>query len=473
MNDDFLHRLRKAPPPEFLDGLKERLDRQSPPVEVRLRRPRRFPFARGLFIGLLLGSAAFAITSLSVNRSPASLADFFKAPAQLLARSGGPSQDDDGQHHRGAPLGPVWLPKHGAAPATQSEGLPDASAAALPGTSPTGEVAKARSSLTQPGSPSTNPLTNPYGTRVVATVGAYPHASSILERSSNGRLKVSLDKNGTAFASLCEEDLKNKGSEFAELTHRVAPADLRNCRYPITELKVGHQAVVLARSKLYGPMKVSARDLFLALARQIPVPTDPTMLMDNPNTTWNQVDGSLPYDYIRILGPMLGSVQGRLAAALLLEAGCNTYPWIAALRSTDTARYEEICTSARIDGVYEESPLGLSTNTENLERNPTVLGIMTLTEFEWAKDRVVASPIDNIEAAPDTVAADTYPASRTLYLYTNTDARFLNTNSLVSAFLELNRYGTYSTDWGWGFITLDAAEHAEIDATLKRKNSKF
>jgi phosphate transport system substrate-binding protein len=467
MNDDFLHRLRKTPPPEFLDGLKERLERQSP---LARDRPRRFPFARGLFIGLLLGGAAFAITSLSVNRSPASFVDFLKAPAQLLARLGGSSQEDDSQHHRGAPLGPVWLPTHGAA---QDEAPPEAMDAAAPIARPTGEVAKTPSSAMQPGSPSTKPLTNPYGMRVVASVGAYPHAAGMLERSSNGRLKVSLDKTGAAFASLCEEDLKNNGSDFVELTRRVAPTDLRNCRYPITELKVGHQAVVLARSKLYGPLKLSARDLFLALARQVPVPTDPTNFMDNPNTTWNQVDSALPYDRIHILGPMLGSVQGKLAAALLLEAGCNTYPWIAELRQTDYPRYEEICTTLRVDGVIEESQLGVSTTIENLERSPTVLGILALPQFEEAKDRVVASPIDNVEAAPDTVTADTYPAARTLYLYTNTDARFLNTNSLVSAFLGLSQYGTSYTDWGWAFITLNAAEHADLNETLKRKNSKF
>jgi phosphate transport system substrate-binding protein len=307
----------------------------------------------------------------------------------------------------------------------------------------------------------------------VAAAGAYPHASSVIEHATNGRLKVLLDKSGTAFANLCEMDLKNKGADFVELTRRVAPSELRNCPYPISELKVGHQAVVLARSKLYGPLKLSARDLFLALARQVPVPTDPTNFMDNPNTTWNQVDSALPYDRIHILGPMLGSVQGKLAAALLLEAGCNTYPWIAELRQTDYPRYEEICTTLRVDGVIEESQLGVSTTIENLERNPTVLGILALPQFEEAKDRVVASPIDNVEAAPDTVTADTYPAARTLYLYTNTDARFLNTNSLVSAFLGLSQYGTSYTDWGWAFITLNAAEHADLNETLKRKNSKF
>jgi len=470
MNDDFLHRLRKAPPPEFLDGLKVRLDRQSPLVRDR---PRRFPFARGLFIGLLLGSAAFAITSLSVNRSPASLADFLKAPAQLLARLGGFSQGDESQHPRGAPLGPIWLPKHGPALATQDEAPSDATASAVPGTSPAVEVVKARSPATQSGSPSTTPQTNPYGTRVVATVGAYPHASTILEgySNSNGRLKVSLDKSGTAFASLCEEDLKNTGSDFVELTRRVAPTDLRNCRYPITELKVGHQAVVLARSKLYGPLKLSARDLFLALARQVPVPTDPTVLMDNPNTTWNQLDSALPYDRIHILGPMLGSVQGKLAAALLLEAGCNTYPWIAELRDTDYARYEEICTTLRFDGVIEENTLGVVANTENLERNPTVLAVLTLPEFERVEGRLIANPIDDIEPSPATVSGDTYPASRTLYLYSNVDARLLKTSWLVSAFVNPNLYGTYVGVWG--FVPLNAAERADVDETLKRKNWKY
>jgi phosphate transport system substrate-binding protein len=465
MNDDFLHRLRKAPPPEFLDGLKERLDRQSPLVRDR---PRRFPFARGLFIGLLLGSAAFAITSLSVNRSPASLADFLKAPAQLLARLGGSSQGDESQHPRGAPLGPVWLPKHGA---PQDEAPPEATASAAPIASPTVDVATVRSSATQSGSPPANPPTNPYGSRVVAAAGAYAHASRVLERSSNGRLKVSLDKSGAAFASLCEEDLKNKGADFVELTRRVAPTDLRNCRYPISELKVGHQAVVLARSKLYGPLKVSTRDLFLALARQVPVPTDPTVLMDNPNTTWNQLDSALPYDRIHILGPMLGSVQGKLAAALLLEAGCNTYPWIAELRDTDYARYEEICTTLRFDGVIEENTLGVVANTENLERNPTVLAVLTLPEFERVEGRLIANPIDDIEPSPETVSGDTYPASRTLYLYSNVDARLLKTSWLVSAFVNPNLYGTYVGVWG--FVPLNAAERADVDETLKRKNWKY
>src|SRR6185437_7642541 len=59
MNDEFLHRVRKAPAPDFLKELKSRLDRQPPLGRMPSPR-RRWTFTRGLLAGLLLGGAAFA-----------------------------------------------------------------------------------------------------------------------------------------------------------------------------------------------------------------------------------------------------------------------------------------------------------------------------------------------------------------------------------------------------------------------------
>jgi phosphate transport system substrate-binding protein len=280
-------------------------------------------------------------------------------------------------------------------------------------------------------------------------------------------MKVSLAKGGTAFESLCNPD--SKGSpDIAEVSRRVTPAELRTCAVGIMELKIGHQALLLARGRLYGPLKLSARDLFLALARRIPNPAGPQELIDNPNTTWNQVDGALPYDRIHILAPVLDPADGKLTAALLLEAGCNTYPWIADLRTSDATRYEEICRSLRSDGAYEESADTGWAFSESLVRDPTALGIFTVRGFEGYKDKLIANAIDGIEPTLESVAAETYPASRSLYLYVN--KRHASGNfvfdRLIGAFLSpFNSYGVAN---GWALVSLDAAERTEVQASLKR-----
>src|SRR5215472_12902604 len=84
MNDDFLHRLREAPRPEFLAALKSRLDRQP-------RASRRPGFVVGVLVGLLAAGAAFA---LYLNE--------FRHPADVAGAD----------HIKATPLAPAWLPTH-------------------------------------------------------------------------------------------------------------------------------------------------------------------------------------------------------------------------------------------------------------------------------------------------------------------------------------------------------------------------
>jgi phosphate transport system substrate-binding protein len=460
MNDDFLHRLRKEPPPEFLAELKVKLERQSAPAK-----PRRLSFSRGLVVGVLLATTAFAVTSLSINSAPKSLHAFLAAPVEFVARmSSGSSQSGDRQLHGRAPLGPAWLPTH---VATQAQG--DAMEADPPASGTAVATSRVPAEAKSPSTQAAATATWYETINVIATASAYPHAQTVADHLGKnfGQMRVSLDEDGTALKSLCNPDPKGNPS-VAELYHRVTPAELRTCPLKLTEFAVGHQAIVLARGRLYGPLRLSARDLFLALARQVPTPTDPTQLIDNPNTTWNQVDGTLPYDRIHVFGPELSWVQGKLAAALLLEAGCNTYPWIADLRGTDPARYDEICKTVRSDGAYESSAAGGWAFADSLVHDPTTLGIFTLAEFERSQDQVIANLIDGVEPSPETIVAGTYPASRTLYLYVNRRywGNSLFDRALATYLWPFNLFGNDPA--GWGFVPLDAAERAEVQATVKR-----
>src|ERR1700744_3938317 len=188
MNDDFLHRLRKAPPPEFLAGLKAKLERQTPRP-----RTRRLSFSRGLFFGALLATTAFAVTSLSINSAPQSFREFLTAPGQFLARfSGGPASE--ALQQRGpAPLGPAWLPTH-AAPQSQGDALeaenPPAAVASSASTPAT--AATAASVSPEVRQRPTTPATG-FGTlNVIAPASLSPHAQTVADRLR--QIRVSLER---------------------------------------------------------------------------------------------------------------------------------------------------------------------------------------------------------------------------------------------------------------------------------------
>ena len=92
-------------------------------------------------------------------------------------------------------------------------------------------------------------------------------------------------------------------------------------RDDIVEFKIGYESVVLARSVLYSGPTLSPRQVFLALAKEIPDPSDPQKLIENRYGSWNEVDSTLEYDRIEVLGPPLDSVAGSRFLTLVLEAG--------------------------------------------------------------------------------------------------------------------------------------------------------
>ncbi len=471
MNDDFLQRLRKAPPPQFLDRLKAKLDRQ--PLLPTPPRPRRFAFSRGMIVGFVLGGAAIAIGVTSVPGVSDSLLPLLQAPGKFVARHWlyGPSVADSNQH-KAVPLGPVWLPEHPGQPSKPT--IPTASASFE---APAGDHSHQNNAANGTASVGGDPLTR--SLLVIASKTAFGHATFVSR--GTGSVKVELDTGAPALERLCGLSAGTANTAYPPaaivLSQRIPAEEPRNCSAILKalEMRIGYEALVLGRAKLYGPLRLTRRALFLALAKRIPDPNPNRAgtLIDNPNTTWNQVDPGIPYerDRIQVFGPPPDSESGKLAARLMLEAGCNTYPWITALRDRDPDRYEQICTTLRDDGVYTQAAVSGWAYADELVGNPTAVGVFSTNEFASVKDRLSASPLDGIEPSGASLASGSYPASWTLYLYT-TKAR-LRYNQELYAFVRSSivRPSTNDTDPdGWGFTQLDPDEQA---ATLKAAHEEF
>lgn len=486
MSDDFLHHIRKTPSPEFLAGLKAKLDRQPAAPPPR----RRWTFTRGLLAGLMLGGAAFAITAVSLTGGrPDSLRSFVSAPVQALARlmpgSGAGERTERDAHTHAVPLGPVWLPTHPAA-------------SGPPGQPP---VPTASTSLTAPGGGGSNsggtpgtsrsggvvgvntPMPRWTGLKVLTAADLYPIVSlaarNLDKTYGPGHIKIESGTGQNPFNRLCSFD--SADIDVIELTRRLTREEYVGCNARrnsgIAEVKLGYQALILARARLYGPLKVSARDLFLALARRIPDPNRAEGLINNPNATWNEVDATLPYDSIEVFGPAIGSTPARLVAGLLLEPGCNTYPWIAALRQSNPDRYKEICGSLREDAAYRPTDTSGWNFVNLLATKPTAVGIFKLSDLRLLQDALAASPIDGV--APDTssIANGSYPAARPLYLYVS--ASGAHGNLLLVSFVNNSLAPNYppfgsDSDAGWGFVMLGQAEiNTGIAIVHERRELKF
>ncbi len=78
----------------------------------------------------------------------------------------------------------------------------------------------------------------------------------------------------------------------------IKPAEVDTCKKAgvtdFIEIKVGYDGIVVASSIKGKPFKLTRKDIYLALAKQVPDPANTSALIANPYKTWKQINGSLP-----------------------------------------------------------------------------------------------------------------------------------------------------------------------------------
>ena len=431
MNDDFLRRIRVEPPAGFMASLKARLDRQLPPAAAAPRRS----LLRVLVFGLLFGGSVFAISLLSVNGLP----DFARNLVQIrhpdakstAAAAGHPDALPHSPASSGLTSFPLRQgPAEGSEPAGKQLDLPRSTGSPGPanGTAPTAQSIA--------GAASTSP------SRVInlvtsKTLQAYIKLRTAGIGHANGpfRADVSVtaaDGADEALAQFCSKGAAagNKPSpDIAVVPRRITRAEYEVCTRNIgnlAEAQVERQAIVIARSKLYGTLTLSEKDIFLALAAEIPDPEHPGTFISNPNTTWDRVNDSLGGEPIEVFGPDAQSTTGVAFRQILLEAGCNSLPAIAALKQTDSDRYEQVCTTLRKDGAYVEMSEELPYDTlQRLQSHPNAIGVLGYAQQHMVGSifhsnyMLITNPIGGVEPTLEAIANGSYPGARTLYVYLN------------------------------------------------------
>lgn len=209
--------------------------------------------------------------------------------------------------------------------------------------------------------------------------------------------------------------------DIANASRRIKKSEYEKCLNngvtSITEVQIGFDGIAIANSKQAPRFELDRKDLFLALARQVPNPDGSQSLIDNPFTRWNQVNPGLPNRPIEVLGPPPTSGTRDAFAELAMEGGCRKFDWIKALKKKDKAAYKSVCHSIREDGAYIEAGENDNLIVQKLEANPNALGIFGFSFLEQNDDKVQGSIIEGVAPEFESIAEGSYPISRPLYFY--------------------------------------------------------
>lgn len=185
----------------------------------------------------------------------------------------------------------------------------------------------------------------------------------------------------------------------------------------IIEVKIGYDGIAIANSNKGRKLDISRKDLFLALAKDVPDPKGAKRLVANPYKTWRDVNRNLPNVKIEVLGPPPTSGTRDAFVELALEGGCKQFDWIKAMKKSDEKKYKSVCHTVREDGAYVEAGENDNLIVQKLVANPDALGVFGFSFLDQNSDKVQGSMIDGVSPEFETIADGSYPVSRPLFFY--------------------------------------------------------
>ncbi len=165
---------------------------------------------------------------------------------------------------------------------------------------------------------------------IVGSSTVYPFATVVAEQYGKTTKfktpKIESTGSGGGFKLFCG----GVGVEHPDITNAsraIKSSEVEKCMAngvkDIIEVKIGYDGIVLANSKKSAQMKLSTKDIFMALAKEVPGADG--KLMANPYKTWKDVNPDLPAVAIEVLGPPPTSGTRDAFVELAMEGGAKGF----------------------------------------------------------------------------------------------------------------------------------------------------
>jgi phosphate transport system substrate-binding protein len=256
---------------------------------------------------------------------------------------------------------------------------------------------------------------------IVGSSTVYPFATVVAEQfgktTSFKTPKIESTGSGGGFKLFCA----GVGVEHPDITNAsraMKKSEYDKCQAngvkEIVEVKIGYDGIVIANSKKASPLKLTRKDIFLALAKNVPDPSGAEKLVPNPYKTWKDVNNSLPAAKIEVLGPPPTSGTRDAFVELVMEEAAKGFPFIKAM---DKNAFKAAAHTVREDGPYVEAGENDNLIVQKLNANPDALGIFGFSFLDQNTDTIQGSFVDGVQPTFEAIADGSYPVSRPLFFY--------------------------------------------------------
>jgi len=259
---------------------------------------------------------------------------------------------------------------------------------------------------------------------IVGSSTVYPFATTVAEQFGKTTgfktPKVESTGSGGGFKLFCSGVGVNT-PDITDASRAIKKSEFETCQAngvkEIVEVKIGYDGIVIANSKSAPQMNISRKDLYLALAKDVPDPKNEAKTIPNPYKTWKDIDSSLPNIKIEVLGPPPTSGTRDAFVELVMDEGCEEFPSIKALKKSDKSAFKGLCQTIREDGSFIEAGENDNLIVQKLEANRNAFGIFGFSFLDQNGDRVQGSKVDGKEPTFEAIADGSYPVSRPLFFY--------------------------------------------------------
>ena len=259
---------------------------------------------------------------------------------------------------------------------------------------------------------------------VVGSSTVYPFSTVVAENFGNKTgikvPKIESTGSGGGMKLFC----KGLGTGHPDITNasrRIKKNEFNQCKengIDVVEIKVGYDGIIIANSKKAKLLNLTKRQIFLALAKQVPEGNkEGGSLVDNPNKKWSDINPNLPNNKIEVLGPPPTSGTRDAFNELAIEGGCKTFPKLKAIKKQDKKKYKAICRAVREDGAFIEAGENDNLIVQKLVENENAFGVFGFSFLIENEDKIQGSTVDGMAPTMETIADKSYGVSRPLYFY--------------------------------------------------------